>query len=223
MNAYEATSKILLYTDNTLATDAGTAKRRVKILEWMQEIFDEVWNWADWDWTYKAGSIIVPTAGYVALPSDFVRFGSKGRAYDSNGRPLDEVNPQQILEQHLSSGQVSTIREFAVYIADDGVMRLYTPKPGSALTLTIYYKFKPPTLVDINHATSSNLQHIPSEYHYSVILAGLKERAARSKGDARAGADWATLYRQGLSAMVKQAQPKRSTTQVLPKGYWGGF
>ena len=215
MNTHELIDKILLYTDDTLATDAGTAVRRAKILEWAQETGDHFWNYQDFRWTMATSDITVPASqGYVALPTNFQKFGPLGTAYNETdyGIPMDEVNPQEIQRYQKSSSSHANPRIFSVFIADDGVQRFQTMINSSALTISIYYKTTPPILVDVDHATTSLLQYFPSGYHYSVLLAGCKERAARQKGDARAAGEWHAIYTQGLARAVANEQEDNSSS-----------
>jgi len=217
MNTKTLIDKVLLYTDNTLASDAGTATRRVKILEWAQETWDETWHFTEWPFAYTSGTLTVPDGqSYVALPETFSTFGDRGTAYLSSdwGVPMTEVNPQQVQREQRSSGSTANPTIFCVYMADEGVQRFQVPKNSGALTVYIYYKKIPPTLVDVDHATNSMLQHIPAAYHYTVLLAGVKEKAARSKGDARAATEWAGQYQSGLARMVVKEIPNRYKSSV---------
>jgi hypothetical protein len=215
VNTKELIDKILLYTDDTLATDAGTSKRRIKILEWAQEVGDHFWNHQDFGWTMATTSITVPAEqGYVALPANFQKFGPLGTAYNTAdwGIPMDEANPQEIQRHRESSFSHARPRIFSVYIADDGVQRFQTMKNSNELTISIYYKTNPPVLVDVDHATTSLLQYYPAGYHYSVLLAGCKERAARQKGDARAQGEWHGIYMQGLARAIANEQEDNSSS-----------
>jgi hypothetical protein len=215
VNTKELIDRILLYTDDTLATDAGTTVRRVKILEWAQETGDHFWNHQAFGWTMATSDLTIPAEqGYVALPTNFQEFSGKGTAYADGdwGVPMDKVNPQEIQRHQESSFSVSRPRIFSVYMADDGVQRFQTMKNANQMTVSIYYKTIGPTLVDIDHATNSKLQYFPAGYHYSVLLAGCKERAARQKGDARAASDWHGLYMQGLARAVANEQDDDSSS-----------
>jgi len=219
MNTKNLIDRLLLYTDNTLSTDAGTTVRRVKHLEWAQEVWDEVWHYAEWPFSYTTtGSpLTIPVSqGYVALPAGFSTFGDRGTAYLSTdyGTPMTEVSPQLIQRAQRSTGSTANPTEFCVYMADDGLQRFQVPTNSEALTVYIYYKKIPPTLVDIDHATTSMLQHIPAAYHYSVLLAGCKEKAARSKGDARASSEWAGVYQSALAKMVQKELSNRYKSSI---------
>lgn len=224
MNAKELIDKVLLYTDNTLASDAGTATRRIKYLEWAQEVFDQVWHERPWRWSMSSTALTVPAGqGYVALPADFHSVSPYGRAYNNadKGVPMDEVQPQLIQSALLRDSGVSRPSVFAIMRADDGVQRFYVQKNSPALVVTLWYKTSSPTLVDVAHATTSKLQYIPAGYHYTVILAGVKEKSARQKGDARAAADWHQIYVQGLARMVVNEVDRRSTVRRMGRAVVG--
>lgn len=210
--------QILNYFDQISATDADNATRRIMVLEWLQEVVDQFWHERPWRWAYATTTVTVPDGqGYVALPSDFQEFGPYGGVYDSQGRNLLEVNPQSIQDYRTAaSSPIAFPGGFGVFMADNGVQRFQIPENSGDQTFTIWYKKTPPTCLDSTNASTNGMNYIPSQYHYSVILAGVKAKAARSKADQRTG-EWEALFQRGLNRAIVNERGRRSSTRRMPR------
>jgi hypothetical protein len=210
--------QLLNYFDQISATDADNATRRVMVLEWLQEVVDEFCHERPWRWLYTTTTVTVPDGqGYIALPSDFQEFGPYGGVYDSQGRNLLELSPQAIQDYRTSvSTGIAFPGGFAVFMADNGVQRFQIPENSGAQTFTIWYKKTPPTCADSTNANTNGLNYIPTQYHYSVILAGLKAKAARSKADARAP-ELEMMFQRGKDRAAVLERGRRSSTRRMPR------
>lgn len=212
---------ILLRTENQTSTDAANSPRRTRILEWSQQLFEEVWNLRPWSWTMDTATITVAAAANsVALPSDFQEFGPEGGAWQATGitnpRRLQEVNPQIVQELQNGSQSFSIHQVFAVFDRDDnvGTQEFQVGKCSSSTNFTLLYKRLAPTLVDATDSTN-NLQQIPASWHYSVLLPGVQALSARSKGHQGLEQDYMSQYRRGLERMIAQESRRRSSVQRM--------
>lgn len=237
MNTSSLIDTVLSYTDNVDSNDADYTSRRTRLLEYAQEVVDEVWNSAEFVFKLKGPTTItVPawTTGSPSryqLPTDFATFGKIGKVFNADvGEPLDEVAATQFIMNYfpgstLTYSPLSRPREFAVMGDDAGNIANATPKPywlylpnlTAAVNLVYFYQVIPPTLVDATGDTGL-LYKIPAQYHRTVILPGVVAKTGKSKGDGR---DWESEYRRGLSMMQKAETPRRSSTQRLPKAISG--
>jgi hypothetical protein len=216
------------YTDDVASTDGDNAAYRLRVLQWTQQVYEYVWNYRSWKFKVKTDTVTISAdASSAALPADFQEFGIHGGVYvqDSSGIPqqpkLEEAAPQIIQMAQSRSGTTGSPGAFSIYLAIDGRYYIQVPKLSGAKTFTLYYSPVAPTLVDSN--VNSKLESIPAGYHFTVLLAGVQEKAARDKGDMRAASEWATIYRDGLKRMVERETSGRSSVQRMPRssiGMW---
>ena len=210
---------VLIRTENQSSTDAANSPRRTRILEWSQEVFDEIWNARSWGWAQSSTTItIAGGSNSGALPSDFQEVGPEGGVWQASGisNPfrMDEVSPQQIDELQRGSQSFAIHSKFAVYGVDDtiGTQLFNVGKCSGSIDFFVRYKKQPPTLVDAND-TTSNLQQIPASYHHAVILPGVQARSARSKGYKELERSYFAAYTRGLNDMIKRGDRRRSGVQ----------
>lgn len=220
---------LLLRTENQSSTDAANSPRRTRILEWTQQVFDEVWNHRSWAWTQSSTTLTVTSGNTsTALPSDFQEFGPEGGVWQSSGisNPfrLEEVSPQQIDELQQGSRSLSIHQKFAVFGVDDtiGTQLFQVGKCSGAITFFARYKKQAPTLVDADD-TTSNLQQIPASYHHSVLLPGVQALSARSKGYKSLEQDYRAAYLRGIQSMESREDRGRSSVRQFgrpPRRGW---
>jgi hypothetical protein len=223
MTTQDLISRIVNYTDNTDSTDADNVTRRGRILQYCQEVFDYVWNFRPWIFKYRTSTVTINgTTGIGDLPADFNSLGPEGKLYDtSSGRQLWEDSYYKMMEKIRLGLQAGNPPELFALGGLDTVTFQRTVQiipPGTALTLTLDYEAKSPILVDA--ASSSNLELIPADYHFSVLLPGVHARTAQSQGDIR---DWVSQFKQGLNYMVVREMPQQSKVRQMPRhsvGLW---
>lgn len=215
--------RIINFTDNTDSTDADNATRRSRILQYCQEIFDYVWYYRPWIFKYRTASITVNgTTGIADVPADFNGLGPEGKLYDvGTGRQLWEEPYYKLMEKirlGLQSGNPPELFAVGGMNTTTFARTIQLIPPGSAMSLTMDYEAKSPTLADTS--TASNLELIPVDYHFSVLLPGVHARTAQSQGDVR---DWAGQFKQGLIYMVNREMPHQSKVRQMPRhsvGLW---
>lgn len=213
MEANDLIDRVVNYYENTSVTDAYNTRRRARILEWAQEVVDDFWHYRPWSWRMATTTVSVTgSSTTAALPSNFGEFSPRGGVYRSDGTKLVEVSAQEVQEL-IAAGVTRLLDRFAVATATTGVRNLMFPT-ASADTLTIYYMKVPPTLADLT-GTTNNLDDIPPDYHFSVVLAGVKAKAARSHGDNRAP-ELEGIYLRGLSRAAVEEKGRRSSVRRLP-------
>ena len=210
---------VLLRTENQTSTDSANSPRRTRILEWTQQIVDELWNLRPWGWAQATTTLTVSSgASSTTLPSDFQEVGPEGGVWQTSGitnpRRLNEVSPQEVEELQQRSLSVAIHEVFAVYGVNDTVatQNFNVAKCSASTTFACNYKKMAPTLADVD-STSSNLQQIPASYHYSVILPGVQALSARSKGHKGLEEDYNAMYRRGIQRMLAQEDRRRSGIQ----------
>lgn len=215
---------VLSYVDNISATDADNATRRARILQAAQEIFDEVWNFREWEFKITNSTVTVLASGNnVVTPSDFQDFGEHGAVYDSTGRKLKEITPQQLLKyRELATGTGSVPDAYSLFDYDSTTGRRMfqiTNTVSGATNFKLWYSRNPPTLVD-STSNSNNLFFVPVQYHSTVMLPGVAWKTRRVKGDTR---DWYADYQRGLGFMTLRERPRKDQAQQLARAVIGSW
>lgn len=145
----ELIDRVIANTENLASTDADYAFRRVKVLEWAQDRFDETWNLKPWKWKQKSGTVTVPVSlNYGTVPVDFGNVSELGGVYVSEIEQR-EVQPQEIdrLQQLGDFGSSPT--QFAVIGYDTTNQRsLMKFDSNGAFTATVLYERTCPLLSD---------------------------------------------------------------------------
>lgn len=204
--------------------DFDSTDHEVKLLHYLQEIFDEVWNYRTWPFSMRLATVTIPAASSSAdLPADFQEVSHLGGVYLSGtGAVLSWVPPQVLLEQReAGSGSTDTPDVFSIWDQSltTGRQKIQVPTSGSGYSLRLYYKAKSPTLVNATDGTN-NLFFIPDSYHQSVLFSGLVWRLRKDKGDERG---WEEMYKEGLARMCRIERPGKSEVQRMPRAYIGGW
>lgn len=207
-------SLILSYTDNVPQSDADYATRRARVLQLLQEVGEEVWNFTDlWAFSYKRDTAfsLTASAAEVDLPSDFLEIGRHGSLYENSGdHTWLEVGLQELSDIRDGS-TVTTPKVFCIYGYNTATdrRRIQVLPAGSTRTMTLIYRFLFPTLVD--DATSAP---IPSQYHNTVLLAGVIAKTRETKNELR---DWRARYEEGLARMQARELPGKSAVHKMPR------
>jgi hypothetical protein len=213
---------VLAYTEDISATDNDNTTRRARLLQYMQEVIDEIWNFKEWAFKTVAATTVTvaANANSADLPADFQEFGQMGGAWDAQGARMQEI-PIQELERVRQGGAQAAANNylynnvFAVYGFNTTTSRhkLQVPLQSAAITCSISYQKIPPTLADTTNTTTNGLNYLPVSYHNSVVLAGTVAKAKASTGDAR---DWESKYRNGLAYMVARERNKKTAVTRIP-------
>lgn len=213
-NAYTLISAHLKFMGSTDPTDANSTSLRAASLDRLQEATEEFWQEMDGsDFQYSRDVSISTTAGqsYVDCPSNFAKFGTSGRLYlrysADDRRELTPITPHELFELQEKNGSTRAVPEYYCVLLQNGSD--YIPQvhfdclADAAYTLAFYYMKVPPTLSDVN-SSSSGLQYIPAEFHWSVLYKGLLAKGARDTGDQRV-----TLFEQQFQAAMAKAVVSR--------------
>lgn len=196
MNSYTTISAWMRFTGISDPTDSNNSTRRTLGLDMLQETVEEFCAYmddrADWLQTLTTLTLAQGTSA-IELPSTFLKMGEAGRVilrYSADDRrELIPLTPHEVIELQEKNGSSTGIPEFyyvGLLDTSDYVPEINVDiKADAAYTLAVYYQRTPPTLTDVN-SSSSGLQFIPAEYHYSVLLKGLIAKGARLLGDIRA-------------------------------------
>lgn len=216
---------VLSYVDNISATDADNSTRRGRILQALQEVFEEVWNYREWKFKLTTATATVTSGNSsVVVPSDFLELGSSGAIYSPDHKRMVERAPQELLEwRELGLGTGSPVDSFAFFDFDSSTGRVMLQILNAVSSSQIYklwYNRLAPTLGDSTTPSVSLLHTIPAQYHSSVLLPGVTARIKKQKGDTR---DWANQYQQGLAYMVLRERHHKSSVQQLPRATVGSW
>lgn len=216
---------VLSYTDNISATDADNSTRRARILQALQEVFEEVWNYREWKFKLTTGNVTVTTGNNsVVVPSDFLDLGSSGGVYSPTHQKMVERVPQELLEwRELGTGTGSPVDAFSFFDFDPTSGRQLFQIPNAVTSNQIFkfwYNRVAPTLGDSTTPGTSNLHFVPAQWHNPVLLPGVAAKVRKQKGDTR---DWASQYKEGLAFMVLRERHHKSSVMQLPRAIVGSW
>ncbi len=203
MTVADIIDRVMAYTDEVNPLDADAAGRRARILQLLQEVYDEVWMTREWGFSYATDTVTLNN-GEGTLPEDFLELGVQGGVYSPSTRSiLTEDFYQSIQEERLIMELRGPATKFM--IQNPGVV---TNSLDSNEVLTFFYRINPTILTD-----GGNLDPIPVGYHNTVLMNGTMARSRKSKGDMR---DWESKYQLGLGRMVAVERSKKVSKQRLP-------
>lgn len=211
---------ILNYTDNTVSSDTDNTARRARLLQYAQEVFEEVWYWRQWPFRARSGTVAVTATNNAGdLPADFADFGDKGGIY-SGTIELEEISEEEMVAERQSGSLAFGPYICAVFGFNTTTLRkqLQVLTQPANITYTINYLAVAPTLVDATNNTNK-LDNMPDQYHQTVILPGVAAKARVSIGDGR---DFKDDYLRGLSNMVGRERPRKTVVRRMPlaRGMW---
>lgn len=224
MNVTNLIDQVLARTDNTGPTDADNADRRLRILEYLTEIFTEVWFYSQWRFRRRSVNLTVPAlAASVELPADFLDIGPYGSVMrtDGTGVKLD-WQPEHIINVSRRSGfQTTTPEQYSIFgqqtIAPYQQLLQIETNPA-AVVLELNYEIIPPALDEVANVEKLNL--IPASYHQLVLVPGTRYKTQASKGDARSAQSLAE-YQRGLKHM-KEIERRGKDTLLQISSFFGG-
>lgn len=217
---------VLNYTDNVSATDADNTTRRARILQYAQEVCDEVRSMRDWPFKYDTLTL-TGTAGnnFIEIPSAtgvLESLSYHGNLYRGTTK-MHEVALGHLFRARqtgLSTFPISDIFSWGMINdastdADDTEFRIQL-----AITLTVNTSYElfgvaaPVTLVDQTNATNKLPIAIPAAFHNTVVLPGVIARVKREKGEE--GNYW-QIYQRGIADMASRLSERKSVTNRMPR------
>jgi hypothetical protein len=207
---------VLAYSDDLPPSDGNNTPRRARVLQYLQEVCEDVWNYHEWLFTYKRTTAFSLTASATAidLPSDFLEIGRHGGLWENAGdHHWTEVGPQELSAVREGS-TLTTPRIYSIFGINgtSGLKTIQVISSGSTRTMTLVYRFLFPTLTD--ETDDAGLKNVPLQYHNSVLLAGVTAKTRESSNDAR---DWQSKYIRGLGYMVARELPGKSAVAKVPR------
>jgi hypothetical protein len=232
MTGAELITEAISYYDNTLATDATNANRRLRILHNAQMVLDEIYNLREWPFKHHKVDLLVAN-GEAALPSypdgaptpppvvdgiSFGRLGREGAVFDATtGQFWTETTLQEVMALRASHNTEKRLFAIGSFSGPVGMKLLipYTAVVGP--TLTVLFDAAPVPLAD----SATEIVAIPYQYHRTVLLAGTIVRMQTSKSDVRDF--WQNQYALGLARMVANEMALQSRVKQLPlsqRGQW---
>jgi len=210
-------------TDNVNVNDPDNAERRNRVVEYLVEVFTDVWFRRHWwfRFTRQAG-FSVPTTGTAVLPANFRQMGPYGGLYlQTTGNRLDAISQQELEEIRERPGFTTSTPEIYSIFGQDAATSaplIQTPKSPVAVLYDLSYELQVPALDE--GANVNNLVIVPADYHQSVLIPGVRAAMLFSRGDARTDKQMA-LYEAGLARMCGQERQMQESTQRLPS-FFGG-
>jgi len=219
VDATQAISQVLAYTDHINPTDADYADRRVMLRYLLQELLGEVVT--DCEWTFLrtgAQKTVSAGLGYVNLDANFGQLGDYGSVHlasNLDGEPLDHVTEDVIRNIWARGDRTNTPRCFSIFGEDPTtfVKRMNFPINDQSYDVVIDYLKGTPTIDESSNV--NNLKIIPEEFHQQVIIPGLRAKSLEGKGDTR----WQNAearYREGMKKMRAKFRRRQGTVTQLP-------
>ena len=217
---------VLNVTDNVSSTDADNATRRLRILQYAQEVCNEVRAMQDWSFKYVIASL-TGTAGnnFIDIPSATAVIESLG---DHGNLYRDTTKMHEVALGHLFKARQTGLATYpasdifswgstnaASTDADDTEFRIFLAVTLSAnTTYSLYAVAAPPTLVDITDATNKLPLAIPSAFHNTVVLPGVIAKVKREKGEQ--GNYW-DVYQKGIADMASRLRQRKTVANRMPR------
>lgn len=211
---------LLTHWEEIPATTAEQATMRARILALAQEIVQEIWDYAEWEFRHRSGTLTLPSGAYVVDgPTDFQTTGQSGGLFvDSQRTEIRWMDPLHLhRERELRAVQNNTVPKF--YSIDNtgttsGYARfVFDITASGSVTINIYYLATPPVLVDTTGSTNG-LDKIPTEYHQSVVIPGCRWLIALSSGDGRT-AELLVIYQHALARMKSRRRPGQESLERI--------
>ncbi len=185
----EAITQVLERTDNVPATAAENATRRQRLLEYLIEEFEDVY---DDDWKFrrrKATVTVAASQGWGLLPTDFGALGKFGSVWFQQGGfdrwPLHEEAESFIDDVRRNDYRTDAPRVFSIFDQDESTdqLKLQVPTNTGELLFSVYYLRNAP---DLDETTNDDkLRLIPIRWHQAILIPRLRARAREAKGDVR--------------------------------------
>lgn len=221
-NAY--ITALVTWAYNLPGTDGDATARRARLLQFAQEVADDVWFYREWPFVYKRGSVTTDSTGEVAMPSDFSEVGRDGGIYNSSNVRLEYRDPY-VLEELAQNSITNSSSMIYTLIGQDSTtpfqVKLKTLLPSQSVD--VVYRKHPPTLLDVTTAATNGLTQFPIEFHNKVFTPGGKWKIYQSIDDARK-VEFAQEYEAGKADMAKRLRPGKDTLRRLPSalpfGQW---
>lgn len=220
MTVTEVIDQVIERSDNIKGTPADYSDRRLRLLDYLREVVDEIWWLRDWPWRMKSGTVTVPAgAGAVVVPADFNDWGHEGGIYGADGQPLDPVSEREILDLREAGHRSDTPDRYSIFDEDSTGMAptyrkmLQFPMNDAAVTLKLWYQATPPALDESSN--NNNLRFIPVQYHRNTIVPGVRFKSQQSKSDARS-AQSKVEYEAAKAAMLTAEARDRNRIRQLP-------
>lgn len=216
MNADALIDQAITFYDDVGADDGHNTRRRSQLLLYLQHIYNYVWSFRPWEWTYTEATVIVTAVNgdFVALPADYLEFSHNGGLFDTARRIHMKEKPSHLIQKIRAESPTSGL-SYAIFGVWAGKIQLPYTVTADTSFLAVYRK-KAEVLTDA--ATELT---IPDRYADTVILPGLVWRAQESKSDARE--TWAAQFREGMIQMCVQENPVKTGMRKMPlavRGAW---
>lgn len=214
MTGAEIIDTVMSYTYNITPNDPGNAARRLRVLNYLQDTFDEVWMMREWAFSFKDTTVNIDGAsGVAAVPDDYLELGVQGGVYNAQGDKLRET-PFVYIKQLILNGNSQSPPELFAIVSNGAALEIHTPIIGSDYTVNLQYRYQPVTLTD-----DTAEPPIPRAHHNSVLVAGTAAKAARSLGDPRP--DDEQSYKQAINRMIVVERSRKTSIQKLPRAMSG--
>lgn len=147
----ELIDRVIKHTENLSTDDADYVAKRVKVLEWAQTCFQEVWNHKPWKFKQQSGTVAIGAGvNYGTVPSDFGNVSELGGAYYGADTELIEVQTQ-VIDRIKELGQLTdgpTMFSIVGYDTTANQRSLLKVDANGAFNVTLLYEMACPLLAD---------------------------------------------------------------------------
>jgi hypothetical protein len=225
LNVTEAITQVLERTDNVPATAAENATRRQRLLEYLIEEFEEVYD-DDWKFRRRNSTVTIPAnQGWGLMPADFGALGKFGSVWlRQNGRDAWQLSeePESVIDDtRRQDYRTDAPRIYSIFDQDETTaqLKIQVPTNTAQLILSIYYLRSAPTLDE--SANVEKLKLIPPRWHQAVLIPRLRARARESKGDVRWKSSLAKAAKNELK-MKGELMRDQGRFRQMP-GFFGGW
>lgn len=187
-----------LELDSDQTNDAEQAVLRAQLLASSQEIMDQFCNYfSDADFLQNSfSSTVLSGARSFATDSTFESLGDDGGLWHdpdgtySPGVEVRYLSPHEFFKLRMAEPTASSTRltHFTISDLESTNTPTFHVHPKAAANILVVYRGRilPPTLVDTTGSTNG-LDQVPSAYHHTIFLKGLRLMEAEKNGDGRFG------------------------------------
>ncbi len=148
MNTVDLLTRTTRFALSIDAEDGDTTKRRERLLQYAQEICDDVHFRYPWAWKKASASVSVSAAGVGSLPTDFGEIGRDGGVYAGTIMLRAAVSDQPI-HDYVQSGVSGERHAYSIFGMDvAGTQQIHVTTTASQ-TITLYYEKAPVILADV--------------------------------------------------------------------------
>lgn len=221
MNVTEIIDQVHERSENIKGSSADYADRRLRLLDYLREVEQEIWYLRDWVWKLKRTTAVVPGGThYVKVPDDFASFGPSGGVYQDmsgggDGIRFDLLTESEILDERERPNTGTNPHVFSLFDRDPTTFQPLIQMPSNVIDVPIAIWYQPLAPEIDEGANVNNIKLIPERFHQLVLIPGVRYKARESKSDDR----WKNSlqeYERGKQRMLTEETRWQGRVRQLP-------